>query len=50
MSTAEGGVFIFVEEIEVGFELDVSKIPREWWNEIEFEKLKNNLPIRLIII
>jgi len=50
MSTAEGSVFILVKEIEVGFELDGSKIPRDWWNEIKFEDLKNDLPISLIII
>ncbi|QDO94248.1 hypothetical protein FNB79_09780 [Formosa sediminum] len=50
MSTAEGAVFILVKEIEVGFELDGSKIPREWWNEMKLEELKNDLPISLIII
>ena len=50
MSTAEGSVFILVKEIEVGFELDGSKIPREWWSEIKFEELENDLPISLILI
>ena len=50
MSTAEGSVFILVKEIEVGFELDGSKIPREWWNEIKFEELENDLLISLILI
>ena len=50
MSTAEGAVFILVKEIEVGFELDGSKISREWWNEMKLEELKNDLPISLIII
>ena len=50
MSTAEGNVVIFVKEIEVGFLLDTSQIPREWWNEIKMEELKNNLQIGLIII
>ena len=50
ISTAEGSVFILVKEIEVGFELDGSKIPREWWNEMKLEELKNDLPISLIII
>ncbi|ULC58639.1 hypothetical protein MBM09_11990 [Flaviramulus sp. BrNp1-15] len=50
ISTAEGSLFILVKEIEVGFELDGSKIPREWWNEMKLEELKNDLPISLIII
>jgi len=50
MTSAEGSVFILVKEIEVGFELDGSKIPKEWWDEIKFEELKNDLPISLIII
>jgi hypothetical protein len=50
MSTAEGSVVISVKEIEVGFDLDTSQIPREWWNEIKMEELKNDLPITLIII
>ncbi|WP_369994427.1 hypothetical protein [Winogradskyella sp.] len=50
ISTAEGSVLILVKEIEVGFELDGSKIPREWWNEMKLEELKNDLPISLIII
>ncbi|MFD0975393.1 hypothetical protein [Salinimicrobium gaetbulicola] len=50
ISTAEGSVFILVKEIEIGFELDGSKIPREWWNEMKLEELKNDLPISLIII
>ena len=50
MSTAEGSVVISVKEIEVGFELDASQIPREWWNEIKMEDLKSDLPITLIII
>lgn len=50
ISTAEGSVFVLVKEIEVGFELDGSKIPREWWNEIKFEELENDLLISLILI
>ncbi|MAB47793.1 MAG: hypothetical protein CMC05_04095 [Flavobacteriaceae bacterium] len=50
ISTAEGSVFVLVKEIEVGFELDGSKIPREWWSEIKFEELENDLPISLILI
>lgn len=50
ISTAEGSVFIFVNEIEVGFELDDTKIPKEWWNEMKLEELKNDLQISLIII
>lgn len=47
---AEGSVFVLVKEIEVSFELDGSKIPREWWNEMKVEELQNNLPLSLIII
>jgi hypothetical protein len=50
ISTVEGSVVISVEEIDIGFELDASKIPREWWNEIKIEELKSDLPITLIII
>ena len=50
ISTAEGSVFVLVKEIEVGFELDGSKIPREWWSEIKFEELENDLLISLILI
>lgn len=50
LSTAEGRVIILVKEMELGFELDGSKISREWWNKMKLEELKNDLPISLIII
>jgi hypothetical protein len=49
ISIAEVSEFILVKEIEVGFELNGSKIPRECWNEMKLEELKNDLPISLII-
>ena len=50
ITTAEGRVFVLVKEIDISFELDGSKIPREWWDEINLEELNMDIPISLIII
>ncbi|SDH08137.1 hypothetical protein [Psychroflexus sediminis] len=48
--TGEGNVAVIVKEIKVSFLLNSSKIPRDWWNEMKMDELKNDLSIELIII
>ena len=50
ISTAEGSIVILVNEIEVGFDLNVSQVDRKWWDEIKLEELNDNILIDLIII
>ncbi|WP_431162768.1 hypothetical protein [Flagellimonas beolgyonensis] len=50
ISTAEGSIVVFVNEIEVGFDLRVSQVDIEWWNNMNLEELNDNIKIDLIII
>lgn len=50
ISTEEGNLIVFVEGIDVGFSLNTSEIPTEWWDKRNMEDLQNNLKIELIII
>ena len=46
----EGGLEISVKEISVGFIMDNSKLPEDWWNKMDKKKIPENLPIEEIII
>jgi len=50
VAVAEGSVAVFVEEIDISFVLDTSKIKYKWWNERKLEDLKNKIKIELIIV
>jgi hypothetical protein len=46
----EGGVAIFVKEIDVTFFLDSTKIPETWWTNQNISSLNDQLVIDMIII
>ena len=48
-SVGEGKIAVFVEEIAVSFLLDSRQIPREWWSEMKYANLNDNVVIDLII-
>ena len=48
--TGEGNVAVIVKEIKVSFLLNTSEIPKDWWDEMKMDELKNDLSIELIII
>lgn len=49
-SIGEGKIAVFVEEIDVSFMLDSRQIPREWWKDMSYETLSDNVVIDFIII
>jgi hypothetical protein len=46
----EGGLSIIVKGISVGFIMDNSKLPKDWWEKMDNKKIPDNLPIEEIII
>ena len=46
----EGGLSITVKGISVGFIMDNSKLPKDWWEKMDNKKIPDILPIEEIII
>lgn len=48
--STEAGLHVFVKEISVCFVLDDSKLPENWWDKMDLEKIPADLAIVEIII
>lgn len=48
-NVGEGKISVRVEEIEVSFLLDSRQVPRDWWSDMEYDNLNDNVTIDLII-
>jgi hypothetical protein len=46
----EGGLQILVKEISVGFIMDNSKLPKDWWGKMDNKEIPESSPIEEIII